>query len=293
MAQEAVFRSSHIADQSIIEALPQDERVTQVEAYGKSAWALTAKLCVQKADGSIGAYFLKTDDAAERNVHFYLCDYLNLRMELPDPVKLGKSLAELHRKSRSPTGQFGFHVTTFDGKLPLHTTWESNWTTFFQRLLRGVWELDRQLNGAWAELDAAMDTVLAKVVPRLLDPLTADGRTLKPCLIHGDLWESNIGTDADTGDVYIYDACAYYAHHEKEIAMWRVAHHRMQDPRYTEEYLKHYPPSEPVGEFEDRARLYALQTLVIHAAHYPGAETRRTALEECRALVARYVEADS
>lgn len=145
----------------------------------------------------------------DENVHFFLCDFLDITNDsLPDPVRLGRTLADLHRESQSPTGQFGFHCTTFDGKLPLTTTWNSNWTAFFTRLLQDVYALDVRVNGPWPELDAAMATTVAKVIPRLLNALTAPGRTLKPTLIHGDLWESNIGTDVHTGGIYIYDACA-------------------------------------------------------------------------------------
>lgn len=63
---------------------------------------------------------------ADEDAYFFLCDYLTIGHALPDPVQLGEKLAELHKKSESPTGKFGFHVTTFDGKLPLNTTWDSS-----------------------------------------------------------------------------------------------------------------------------------------------------------------------
>ena len=156
------------------------------------------------------AYGKCIDDDA----HFFLCDYLNLSVHnanankettkgeekisekgkdrdgtsrLPDPVCLGKKLAELHHKSQSPTEKFGFHCVTFDGKLPLNTTWNSNWTSFFTRLIRDVYSLDVDVNGFWRELDEVMQVTLEKLIPRLLNPLTANGRTIKPCLIHGDL----------------------------------------------------------------------------------------------------------
>lgn len=223
------------------------------------------------------------------DAHFFLCDYIRIKHnELPDPSRLGLKLAELHQTSQSPTGQFGFHCTTFDGKLPLTTAWDSNWTSFFTKLIRGVYDLDVGVNRVWKELDDVMQVTTDKLIPRLLDPLTADGRTIKPCLIHSDLWESNIGTDTVTGEIYIYDACAYYAHHEKEVAIWRCEHHQMTDPVYREVYFKHYPPSEPVSEADDRNRLYSVETLLIHSAHFPGAETRRRALDELTWLVEKY-----
>lgn len=221
--------------------------------------------------------------------HFFLCDYLTITNELPDPVRLGEKLAELHRNSQSPTGMFGFHVKTFDGKLPLNTTWDSSWTSFFKKLIHDVYKLDVEVNGFWQELDDVMQLTLEKLIPRLLDALTADGRSIKPCLIHGDLWESNIGTDAHTGDLFIFDACAYYAHHEKEIGIWRCEHHEMKNPDYRNEYFRNFEPSEPVEEFDDRNRLYAVETLLINSAHFPGADTRELALKELEYLIQRYI----
>ncbi|RYP57057.1 hypothetical protein DL769_009727 [Monosporascus sp. CRB-8-3] len=311
-------------DLAIIRALEDGDEVLKVEQYKASSWASTARIDIQRANGSSAAYFLKilkTDDAPERvlgeymsmleiynttpdfaprprgygkcdrdDSYFFICDYLTITHEPPDPVRLGEKLAELHRKSKSPTGQFGFHVTTFDGKLPLNTTWDSNWTSFFKKLINDVYRLDVEVNGFWKELDDAMQVALEKLIPRLLDPLTADGRSIKPSLIHGDLWESNIGTDAHTGDLYIFDACAYYAHHEKEVGIWRCEHHEMKEPEYRNEYFKNFEPSEPIEEFDDRNRLYSIETLLINSAHYPGAKTRQLAADELRYLINKYVD---
>ncbi|KAI1506316.1 Fructosamine/Ketosamine-3-kinase [Biscogniauxia marginata] len=311
-------------DHAIIEALPHGDKVVNVEKHNASSWASSARVDVHSADGEPRAYFLKifqTDDAAERaageymsmleiyntlpdfaprprgygkfhgqDTHFFLCDYLTIRHEPPDPVKLGRKLAELHRKSRSPTGKFGFHVTTFDGKLPLNTKWDNSWTSFSQKLLQDVYQLDVRVNGLWEELDSIMKITLDKLIPRLLEPLTSQGRSIKPCLIHGDLWESNIGTDASTGELYIFDACAYYAHHEKELGIWRCEHHEMKDTAYRDEYLKNFGPSEPREELEDRVRLYSVETLIMNSDHFPGAETRRLAVEELKYLIAKYLK---
>ncbi|KAI0602217.1 Fructosamine/Ketosamine-3-kinase [Biscogniauxia sp. FL1348] len=311
-------------DQAIIDVLPAGDEVIKVEQYGTSSWALTARVDVKSKDGSRKAYFLKilrTADAEARvtgeyaamleiyrtlptfapmprghgkchsqNAHFFICDYLTIDHELPDATRLGEKLAELHRRSLPPTGKFGFHVTTYDGKLPLNTTWDSSWTSFFKKLMYDVYQLDVQVNGFWDELDTVMKITLDRLIPRLLDPLTSDGRSIKPCLIHGDLWESNIGTDVHTGEIYIFDACAYYAHHEKEVGIWRCAHHKMNDKKYRSEYFKNFEPSEPVEEFDDRNRLYSVETLIINSAHFPGAKTRQLAVSELKYLVGKYLE---
>lgn len=95
---------------------------------------------------------------------FFMCDYLEIDHRPANPVQLGKKIAELHRSSVSPTGKFGFHLTPYDGKLPLRAEWDSSWTSFFTKLLKGVHQLDAQVNGSWPELDDAMQLTLQTVV---------------------------------------------------------------------------------------------------------------------------------
>lgn len=95
---------------------------------------------------------------------FFLCDYLEMDHRPANPVQLGRRIAELHRASVSPTGQFGFPITPYDGKLPLRADWDPNWTSFFTKLLQGVYQLDMQANGRWPELDDAMQLTLQTVV---------------------------------------------------------------------------------------------------------------------------------
>lgn len=205
---------------------------------------------------------------------FFLSEYVNIDDKLPDPAKLGVLLADLHKTSVSPTGKFGFFMTTFDGRLPQTTDWDSSWTSYFAKLLAGILKLDVEINGPWPELEEATAKVILHVVPRLLNALEADGRTIKPSLIHGDLWEGNIGTDFATGDIYIFDCCSYYAHNEMELGIWRTEHHRMKAKAYRKEYLRNFPPSEPVDEWDDRNRLYCTKTKLMYSAHVPGSQVR-------------------
>lgn len=221
--------------------------------------------------------------------YFFLCDYLPIDHRRPDPVKLAQRISELHRRSVSPTGQFGFHVTSYDGKLPLQVEWDSSWTSFYTKLLRGVYELDTQMNGLWKEFDDAMRITLEKVIPRLLGPLEQDGRSIKPCLIHGDLWEKNIGTHVLNEEIYIFDSCAYYAHHEMALGMWRVSHHQMDDKEYRDEYFKVFEPDEPKKDCDDRNRLYAIKERIMYSAHVPGIKVRAQALNDMHYLIAKFV----
>lgn len=209
---------------------------------------------------------------------------------MPEPVKLAKLIADLHKTSVSPTGKFGFHLPTYDGWQPQEVgQWEDSWATCFTTLLKGLWELDAKMNGNWSELDTAMETTLSTVIPRLIGILERDGRSIKPCLIHGDLWETNIGTDATTGDIYIFDAAVYYAHNEMEIGIWRVNHHKMKAKIYRQEYAKQFKKSDPVEEWDDRLKLYGVKTKLMYSAGVPGgANIRQQILEDLQDLIEKY-----
>ncbi|KFY36589.1 hypothetical protein V495_07759 [Pseudogymnoascus sp. VKM F-4514 (FW-929)] len=228
--------------------------------------------------------------ASEPCLYFYVCDFIPLTHDMPEPVKLAKLIGDLHKKSVSPTGKFGFHLPTFDGWQPQEVgQWDGSWASCFARLLKGLWKLDAKINGNWPKLDAAVETTLMKVIPRLIGILERDGRSIKPCLIHGDLWETNIGTDAITGDVYIFDAAAYYAHNEMEIGIWRVDHHEMKNEVYRQEYVKEFKNSEPAEEWDDRLKLYGVKTKLMYSAGVKnGMDIRRQVLTDLQDLIEKY-----
>jgi protein-ribulosamine 3-kinase len=210
--------------------------------------------------------------------YFYISEFVNMDVaSAPEPVEFTSKLAELHKISQSPTGKFGFHVTTCDGKMNHIVEWEESWAVFFRKLLLGICKLDLEANGPWPELERATKQVATKVVPRLLGALQAEGRQIKPSIIHGDLWDGNVGINLETGDVVMYDAGSYYAHNEMELGHWRVefsSHFRSEI--YTQHYLRNYPAAEPVEEFDDRNRLYSLKASINYSAGHPGDTMRQT-----------------
>lgn len=129
----------------------------------------------------------------------------------PELAVFTSRLAEMHKISQSPTGNFGFHVATCDGKIAHTVEWEESWAFFYQKLLRDVCKLDLETNGRWPELERATEQVATKVVPLLLGALQAEGRQIKPSIIHGDLWDGNIGINMETvcvsGDLRTLSPC--------------------------------------------------------------------------------------
>lgn len=252
---DALFASGDFPlDEHVLASFPKGTKVLSANRYGTSAWTSTARINVELPDGHHARYFLKCA-AGDRgrvmmegeynamselyktmpnfvpkpiswgrycvgnpDTYYFLSDFIDMNDCVPEPNQLCLKLAQLHQTSVSPNGKFGLQVTTCQGRTPQAVSWESSWTDFFFKLLRHVANLDLEINGYWAELDLLEDRILKKVIPRLIGALERDGRRIKPCLIHADLWEGNTGTSYETGNIYVFDSGAYYAHNEMEIA---------------------------------------------------------------------------
>ncbi|KAF2110007.1 Fructosamine kinase-domain-containing protein [Lophiotrema nucula] len=195
----------------------------------------------------------------------------------------------MHLKSKSPTEKFGFEVSTCDGPLPHPVEWEPDWATFYARLLRSRVEMDAAACGPWAELERAANHVISNIVPRLLGSLSWQGKPIEPALIHGDLWDTNVSTDGQTGAPTTFDAGSYYAHNEMEICIWRVIYAQKLGPEaYKDAYLKQYPRAEPTSEWDDRNRLYSLKCNLNWSATDPGIITRKIAYNGMCYLCEKY-----
>lgn len=178
--------------------------------------------------------------------YFIITQFREIVEQPPEPVQFTERLAEMHRRSRSPTGKFGFHVTTCRAIIEhLTNIWEDSWATLYSKQLAYLMKLDREKNGEWLEFHHVCQLTLQHVIPRLLLPLQSDGRSIKPCLVHGDLWDENTATDTTNREPFLFDACSFYAHNEYELGNWRAVRHRFSRDVYVDNYKKNFPPSEP------------------------------------------------
>lgn len=209
-------------------------------------------------------------------VYFFLGEFCEMNLSHAPNLKdfIGK-VVQMHSMGRSPTGMFGFHVPTACGVIERTVKWEKSWAKCFANLLQGVIKHDNETNGYWVELAVASLQVVEVVIPRLLGALQSQGRSIKPALIHGDLWEDNVGISLKTYDAVIFDPGSIYAHNEMEFGTWRCswANH-FRSPQYLQEYKRHIPPSEPADEWDDRNRLYSLYPYLNDSAGHKGSVSR-------------------
>ncbi|PVH80069.1 hypothetical protein DL98DRAFT_549325 [Cadophora sp. DSE1049] len=191
--------------------------------------------------------------ARDPSRHFLLCSFHEMKDVMPSTEKIISVVAELHEKSISHRGKFGFHYTTHAGNHPLQTTWCDSWENFFSRQFREEVKWEKSFQGQNGEMDELVAVIYEKVIPRLLRPLQTGGRSTKPSLCNGDLWHGNVGVDVATDDPILCDPCAIYAHNECECSTtcWR-------GDQIATAYHKLIKPSEPVEDYDDRNALYAL-----------------------------------
>lgn len=145
-----------------------------------------------------------------------MAEFVPMIEEVPDPQSFCALLAKLHKDSiaLSKNEKFGFHVTTYSGTMPLDTTWCDTWEESFALNLRGFAEQEKEAHGPSEVLEGLYPRLFDTVIPRLLRPLMTEGRTLKPVLIHGDLWYGNMATNANTGGPVTFDTSVFWAHNE-------------------------------------------------------------------------------
>lgn len=147
---------------------------------------------------------------------FFLTSFRSLQAQTPPVSQFLPILKTLHQSSVSPNGKFGFHVTTFYGAPPMINDWTDSWEEFFTREFRSDLAHAQENRGEDPELNEVAEEFIDKVIPRLLRPLQSGGRSIKPTLCHGDLWDGNIQIDVDTKQPIIFDACCFYGHNESQ-----------------------------------------------------------------------------
>jgi len=187
---------------------------------------------------------------------------------------------------------FGFPVTTCCGDTPQDNTWTSSWPDFYaNNRLRFILRRSEASNGADAELHTLVEKTASAVVPRLLgDGHLGGTQGIRPVPIHGDLWSGNAsrgligGGDGQPEDV-VYDSSACYAHSEFELGIMRMF--GGFGAGFLKEYHELCPKTEPVGEYEDRVRLYELYHHLNHHALFGGGY-RSGAVGIMRDLIGKY-----
>ncbi|KAL8833814.1 MAG: hypothetical protein Q9170_004074 [Blastenia crenularia] len=230
---------------------------------------------------------------------FLLTDFIHIEVTTggqPSGLSLAQKLAQLHRASTPiPKGYskpvFGFHVTTYAGRTAQKNSWNRSWPKFFaENRLRAVWKTVEHNHGTDTELYTLLDRVVKEVVPRLLGNGHLGGKdSIRPALVHGDLWSGNkargrVGGDGGIEDT-IFDAGSCYAHSEYELGIMRMF--GGFSAGFFNEYHRLIPKTKPKSEYDDRLSLYELYQWLNHYALFSGGY-REDAMDCMEKLVGKY-----
>ncbi|KAI0145150.1 Fructosamine kinase-domain-containing protein [Xylariaceae sp. FL1272] len=314
-------------DDAVVSTLPKGTKVLGISASGKSYWAQTAKIDAVDAEGNETPFFVKVhigehgrnmvsaEFEAMKRLHqvypkivpepfgwgtygsntdasFFVCRYHKLSGKVPDVSNFPKLLAEMHKSERavSPTGEFGFGRVTYGGRNPVFFPLRRTWEECFSAGLAATFDLEQETHGPEDEMTRLRESIMTKVIPRLLRPLETEGRRIIPTLCHGDLWDGNASVDEKTGNPVIFDATPLYAHNEYELGpMWPTRHE--MERQYIEKYIEYYRRAEPKDDFEDRITLYCLR-FDLHASslYYGDLLHRNISKAAMKMLVEKYAD---
>lgn len=181
---------------------------------------------------------------------------------------LAKKLGKLHSTPAPiPEGydspQYGFPVPTCCGSTVQVNDYCPSWSEFFAKnRLEAILRECEKNNGKDPRLRKCVETVVSKVVPRLLDELD-----IQPVVVHGDLWSGNASSCTSKGAV-IYDIGSCYAHSEYDLGIMNMF--GGFGPAFFKEYHQIVPKTKPEAEYSDRVALYEAYHHLNHHALFGG-----------------------
>ncbi len=185
---------------------------------------------------------------------YLVMDWLDLGRGTPEAwYHLGQQLAALHRTT-SEQG-FGWPQNNTIGETPQPNPWTKTWLEFYiQHRLHYQFRLAQRRGGHFP----AQEDVLA-AVPTLLA-----GHSVRPALVHGDLWSGNAAV-TEAGEPVILDPAPYYGDREVDIAMTELF------GRFPQSFYEGYSATFPLeAGYGTRKTLYNLYHILNHFNLFGG-----------------------
>lgn len=165
-------------------------------------------------------------------------------------------LAELHRVSAP---QFGLERDTLIGGLNQPNPWTDSWLSFFaEHRILYMAKLAYEEGKISLDMLARLEKFCSRLGKWLSEPL-------RPALLHGDAWTTNILAQKGRITGFL-DPAIYYGHPEIELA-FTTLFGTFGDP-----FFKRYHEMNPIedGFFELRKDLYNLYPLLVHVRLFGG-----------------------
>jgi len=175
------------------------------------------------------------------------------------------------KQGATAVSQFGFHVPTYCGRIPMQNTWHTDWLEFFVRD-----KLQPQISLIEREYG---DREVTELWPRLQRrlPELFRGVSVRPALLHGDLWSGN-AAETDQGPV-LFDPACFYGDAEFDLA------YATMYGRFGKDFFHAYCARMPrQDDLKDRQDIYLLYNNINHWNHF-GTKYRDSSLTLMRSLL--------
>ncbi len=163
-------------------------------------------------------------------------------------IAFGQQLAALHSMEQPA---FGWESNNFIGSLPQRNPRETDWSAFYSRQ-RILPQLKLAFEkGLLNASDMPGEAIIESVVQELCG-------TMRPSLIHGDLWGGNYLISSN-GLAYLIDPAVYRGHSEVDLAMSQLF------GGFSQSFYEGYGMISPIlPGYEERRDLYQLYYLLVH-----------------------------
>lgn len=197
------------------------------------------------------------------NEHVIIMEFIDSNHGIDDAGQrhAAELLAELHKIG---SDSYGFEQDTLIGFLRQPNRKDKDWVRFFteQRLLYTAEE---------ALKENKIDKKLMKQVEKLAGKLPGYIKTPNPpSLIHGDIWSGNVLSTRGKIAAFL-DPAIYYADREMELAFILLLN------TFGDAFFSRYHEITPIqpGFFEERAEIYSLYPLLVHARLFGTSYARK------------------
>lgn len=196
------------------------------------------------------------------NTAFLLLQYIENQQPNNSAFKrFGNALAQLHKVSAE---NFGWDSNNYIGSLPQSNIKNTKWSNFYvqERLWPQLKHAEE--NGLLASSEVpSIYTMLQVCTPWL--------ETVRPSLIHGDLWSGNFLISSN-GTPYLIDPAVYFGDRRVDMAMTRLFGGFA--PEFYQAYDSHFSEKNREQTYDE---LYQLYYLLVHLnlfgrSYYPAVQ---------------------
>jgi len=194
----------------------------------------------------------------------FLSEYIDLDRGLKskDFDELAKRLAlEVHQKES--TNGFGFGVPSYCGATRIVHGWYHSWADCYSNMIAELLTQLRTQGSRYQNLCDKGQRLQERAIPVLLGNLS-----VRPVLLHGDLWSGNVALDRKSQRPMIYDPASYYGHNEADLAIARIFGGFPES--FFVAYHQHLPKIEPAEQYTVRQNLYEVFHYLNHTLLFEG-----------------------